>query len=194
MRALRIRCVLIWKYQPTITVTDKPKSANGNTQSPIPPLPLTPAAQVQKETRGSAERAERTGVASALPTTDDKGKLQLTGATDNRSRPPTAWSANASVNPPRKKLSLPKLRGTASSKATNQRSLSPGSSAGSPSSPRSPTSTSATSASIHSRSTGTSLRAQPINPRIHNRASIMVEAHAIEDDESRRLCELAFLD
>ncbi|EJD02548.1 uncharacterized protein FOMMEDRAFT_168971 [Fomitiporia mediterranea MF3/22] len=42
--------------------------------------------------------------------------------------------------------------------------------------------------------TGVGLRVQPLNPTIHSRGSILLEAHAIEDEESRRLSELAFLD
>ncbi|KAL4072644.1 hypothetical protein V8B97DRAFT_329812 [Scleroderma yunnanense] len=34
----------------------------------------------------------------------------------------------------------------------------------------------------------------PVSPTMHNRASLLSEMHAIEDPESRRLCEMAFLD
>ena len=35
---------------------------------------------------------------------------------------------------------------------------------------------------------------QPLSPTLHNRASIIACAGAIEDEESRRLSEAAFLD
>ncbi|OCB84853.1 hypothetical protein A7U60_g8074 [Sanghuangporus baumii] len=41
---------------------------------------------------------------------------------------------------------------------------------------------------------GVGLRPRPLNPTIHSRGSILMETHAIEDAESRRLAELAFLD
>lgn len=48
--------------------------------------------------------------------------------------------------------------------------------------------------SADSRRPGVGLRVQPLNPTMHSRGSILMEARAIEDDESRRLSELAFLD
>lgn len=45
-----------------------------------------------------------------------------------------------------------------------------------------------------SQSLGARLRAPAVSPRMHSRGSILVEAGAIEDEESRRLSELAFLD
>ncbi|KAL5489697.1 hypothetical protein ACEPAI_4529 [Sanghuangporus weigelae] len=44
------------------------------------------------------------------------------------------------------------------------------------------------------RAPGVGLRQRPLNPTIHSRGSILMETHAIEDAESRRLAELAFLD
>ncbi|KAL5511035.1 hypothetical protein ACEPAH_4250 [Sanghuangporus vaninii] len=44
------------------------------------------------------------------------------------------------------------------------------------------------------RAPGVGLRPRPLNPTIHSRGSILMETHAIEDAESRRLAELAFLD
>ena len=32
-----------------------------------------------------------------------------------------------------------------------------------------------------------------VSPKIHSRGSIQIETHGIQDDESRRLCELAFI-
>lgn len=167
-----------------ITVSDKPKvTQDQNTKSPLPPLPRSAADSLQNEPVGAANVRTNTSENVVDPT-------------DDRSQPPTAWNAGTSSKMPRKKLALPVpgLRGNTSTKTSTQRHISPGSTGDSSASPRSPTGKSIISASIASRSTGTSLRPQSINPRMHNRASIMVEAHAIEDDESRRLSELAFLD
>jgi hypothetical protein len=46
---------------------------------------------------------------------------------------------------------------------------------------------------VRRQGTGVGLRA-PISPTIHNRASILMEATEIGDEESRRLSEMAFLD
>ncbi|KAI5116877.1 hypothetical protein M0805_009860 [Coniferiporia weirii] len=45
-----------------------------------------------------------------------------------------------------------------------------------------------------SQSFGARPRAPPVSPRMHSRGSILIETGAIEDEESRRLSELAFLD
>ena len=45
-----------------------------------------------------------------------------------------------------------------------------------------------------SRTVGVGLRALPLSPTMHNRETMMLEAGRIEDDESRRLSEMAFLD
>ncbi|KAI6102434.1 hypothetical protein EV401DRAFT_2024392, partial [Pisolithus croceorrhizus] len=42
--------------------------------------------------------------------------------------------------------------------------------------------------------TGETTLRTPISPTMHNRASIWFEMRAVEDPESRRLCEMAFLD
>ena len=47
---------------------------------------------------------------------------------------------------------------------------------------------------LQGRTTGVGLRPrQPVAPTMHSRGSILHQAHFIEDDESRRLSEMAFL-
>ena len=50
------------------------------------------------------------------------------------------------------------------------------------------------SVSSEGRTTGVGLRPrQPVAPTMHSRGSILHQAHFIEDEESRRLSEMAFL-
>lgn len=43
------------------------------------------------------------------------------------------------------------------------------------------------------RTVGSGLRRKPVSPTMHSRGSILLEMKGIEDEESRRLSEMAFL-
>ncbi|KAI6042891.1 hypothetical protein EDC04DRAFT_3088267 [Pisolithus marmoratus] len=154
------------------TCVEEPDDADSPTESLSNPLPP------RRNTSDTYERGR--GTKRQRPTISTRSLLSTAASTRSPSLSPT-MTAPVSRSHSRlgKVSSFTNLRRTVS---TSFRSIRT-------SSYRSATPSSDTASGM----TEMTLRT-PISPTMHNNASICSEMHAVEDPESRRLCEMAFLD